>query len=124
MFMGRVVHFEIVADDAERISKFYETVFSWKVQKWDGPIDYWFLMTGDEKEPGIDGAFGMRQNGDDAVVNTIDVSSVDETVKLIEANGGEIVRSKQVVPGVGYLAYFKDTEGNLWGIMQSDTNAK
>lgn len=122
--MGRVVHFEIVADDADRISKFYETVFGWTVQKWDGPIDYWFLMTGDEKEPGIDGAFGMRQSDDDIVVNTIDVSSVDETVKKIEENGGEIVRPKSVIPGVGYLAYFKDTEGNLWGIMQSDSDAK
>ena len=122
--MGRVVHFEIVADDTERISKFYETVFGWTVQKWDGPIDYWFLMTGDEKEPGIDGAFGMRQSADDITVNTIDVDSIDETVERIKKNGGEIVRPKQTIPGVGYLAYFKDTEGNLWGIMQSDTNAK
>ncbi|NHI88055.1 MAG: VOC family protein [Candidatus Thorarchaeota archaeon] len=122
--MGRVVHFEIVADDADRISNFYKTVFGWKVQKWDGPTDYWFLTTGDEKESGIDGAFGIRQSEDDAVVNTIDVSSIDETVKQIEENGGLIVRPKSVIPGVGYLAYFKDTEGNLWGIMQSDANAK
>jgi predicted enzyme related to lactoylglutathione lyase len=122
--MTRVVHFEIVADDAKRISKFYETVFDWKVQKWEGPIDYWFLMTGDEKEPGIDGAFGMRQSPEDVTVNTIDVDDVDKYVKLVEENGGEIVRPKQVIPGVGYLAYFKDTEGNLWGMMHSDSEAK
>jgi len=122
--LGRVIHFEIVADDAERISKFYEQVFGWRVQKWDGPMDYWFLMTGDEKEPGIDGAFGIRQNKDDVTVNTIDVSSVDETIEKIKTNGGEIVRPKQAIPGVGFLAYFRDTEGNLWGIMQNDTNAK
>ncbi|MFX0054371.1 MAG: VOC family protein [Promethearchaeota archaeon] len=122
--MGRVVHFEIVADDAERISKFYKTVFNWKVQKWEGPMDYWFLMTGDEKEPGIDGAFGIRQSPDDVVVNTIDVDDVDKYVKLVEENGGEIVRPKQVIPGVGYLAYFKDTEGNLWGMMKDDPEAK
>jgi predicted enzyme related to lactoylglutathione lyase len=124
MIMPRVVHFEIVADDAERISKFYEKVFDWKVQKWDGPMDYWFLMTGDEKEPGIDGAFGMRQSPDDMTINTIDVDDVDKYVKLVEENGGEIVRSKQVIPGVGYLAYFKDTEGNLWGMMHSDPDAR
>lgn len=122
--MGRVIHFEIVADDAERISKFYEAVFGWEVQKWDGPIDYWFLMTGDENEQGINGAFGMRQSEDDIPVNTIDVESVDDAVKKIEANGGVIVRPKQAIPGVGYLAYFKDTEGNLWGIMQSDSDGK
>jgi hypothetical protein len=122
--MPRVIHFEIVADDAERISKFYENVFGWKVQKWNGPIDYWFLMTGDEKEPGIDGAFGLRHNEDDVSVNTIDVDSVDEAVEKIEQNGGEIVRPKQTIPGVGHLAYFKDTEGNLWGVMESDTTAE
>ncbi|MHA1926826.1 MAG: VOC family protein [Candidatus Thorarchaeota archaeon] len=122
--MPKVVHFEIVADDAKRISKFYEKVFDWKVQKWEGPMDYWFLMTGDEKEPGIDGAFGMRQSPDDVTVNTIDVDDVDKYVKLVEENGGEIVRPKQVIPGVGYLAYFKDTEGNLWGMMHDDPDAK
>lgn len=122
--MGRVVHFEIVADDAERISKFYEKVFDWNVQKWQGPIDYWFLMTGDEKVPGIDGAFGMRQSVEDVTVNTIDVDDIDNYVKRVEKNGGEIVRPKQAIPGVGYLAYFKDTEGNLWAMMQSDSEAK
>ena len=120
--MTRVVHFEIVADDADRITRFYEKVFDWKVQKWEGPMEYWFLMTGDEKDPGIDGAFGMRQSPEDVTVNTIDVDDIDKYVKLVEENGGEIVRPKQVIPGVGYLAYFKDTEGNLWGMMQSDTS--
>lgn len=48
-------------------------------------------MTGDEKESGIDGAFGMRQSDDDVPVNTIDVPSVDEAVKKIEENGGQII---------------------------------
>ena len=122
--MPRVVHFEIVADDAERISKFYQEVFGWTVQKWEGPIEYWFLMTGDEKEPGIDGAFGMRQSEEDAVINTIDVDDVDKYSELVKKNGGEIVRPKQAIPGVGYLAYFKDTEGNLWGMMHRDPDVK
>ncbi len=122
--MPRVVHFEIVADDAERISKFYQNVFGWRVEKWEGPMDYWFLMTGDKEEPGIDGAFGLRQSFEDVTVNTIDVDDVEKYVKLVEENGGEIVRPKEVIPGVGYLAYFKDTEGNLWGMMKDDPNAK
>ncbi len=122
--MGRVIHFEIVADDAERTIKFYENVFGWTVQKWDGPIDYWLITTGDEKEPGIDGAFGMRQSGDDVTVNTIGVLSVDESIKKIEQNGGTIIRPKQSVPGVGYMIYFKDSEGNLWGAMENDPSAK
>lgn len=124
MLMPRVIHFEIPADNAKRISRFYENVFGWTVQKWDGPIDYWFLMTGDQKEAGIDGAFAIRQGPDDIVVNTIGVSSIDDTIKKITKSGGKIIRPKSTIPGVGYVAYFKDTEGNVWGIMQSDMSAK
>jgi hypothetical protein len=122
--MPRVVHFEITAEDAERITKFYEEVFGWKVQKWEGPVDYWFLMTGDKEEPGIDGAFAIRREGKlPNTVNTIDVPSVDEYVAKIKENGGEIIREKIAIPGVGYLAYFKDTEGNMFGIMEDNPEA-
>jgi len=122
--MPRVIHFELIADDADELSQFYENVFGWKVQKWEGPIDYWFLMTGNSEELGIDGAFGLRQSEDDIVINTIDVDDAKKTVKKIEENGGEIVRPVSAVPGVGWLVYFKDTEGNLWGAMQDDPKAK
>lgn len=81
-------------------------------------------MTGNEKEPGIDGGLGKRTEAEPSTVNTIDVSSVDEYVKIIVKNGGSIIRPKMPVPGVGWMAYFKDPEGNLWGIMQTDKNAK
>ncbi|MHA2163755.1 MAG: VOC family protein [Candidatus Thorarchaeota archaeon] len=122
--MPRVIHFELVSDDPERTKKFYEEIFGWKVEKWDGPVDYWLITTGDESEPGINGAFGRRQSPEDSVVNTIGVPDADEYIKKIEANGGKIIRPKSAVPGVGWMAYCEDTEGNLFGIMQNDPNAK
>ncbi|NHJ13870.1 MAG: VOC family protein [Candidatus Thorarchaeota archaeon] len=122
--MPRVIHFEIVSDNADRTRKFYESVFGWAVEKWKGPTDYWFLVTGDHKEPGIDGAFGMRQSTEDSIVNTIDVEDIDKYIELVRANRGKIVRPKSPVPGVGCLAYFRDTEGNLWGMMQNDPGAE
>jgi predicted enzyme related to lactoylglutathione lyase len=121
--LTRVVHFEIISDNPKRTKEFYEEVFDWKVQKWDGPIEYWFLMTGSEDFPGIDGAFGLRQSPDDTVVNTIDVDDLDRYIQLVIENGGEVTRPKTAVPGVGWLAYFKDTEGNIWGMMQDDPSA-
>ena len=118
------MHFEIPVDDVERAERFFSRTFGWKVQKWDGSIDYWFLMTGDSNEQGIDGAFAMRQSEDDPIINTIDVDDAEKVAKKIEENGGEIVRPLSAVPGVGWLIYFKDTEGNLWGAMQDDPNAK
>ncbi|HEX9369497.1 MAG TPA: VOC family protein [Roseiflexaceae bacterium] len=121
--MPRVVHFELAADDPERASKFYSDVFGWKIRKWDGPEDYWLATTGEPGQLGIDGGI-MRRNADmPAVVNTIDVASVDDSVARIEAGGGKVVAPKMAIPGIGYLAYCLDTEGNMFGVMQSDPSA-
>jgi len=122
--MPRLVHFEMNVKDVHKTIAFYEDVFGWKFQKWDGPMDYWLIMTGDEKEPGIDGGLGYEEEGFPKVVNTIDVDNIDDVIKKIESNQGEIVRPKHAVPGVGWLAYFKDSEGVVSGIMQNDANAK
>jgi len=122
--MPRLVHFEMNVKDVHKTIAFYEDVFGWKCKKWDGPMDYWLIMTGDEKEPGIDGGLGFEEEGFPKVVNTIDVDNIDDIIKKIESNGGEIVRPKHAVPGVGWLAYFKDSEGLMFGIMQNDANAK
>ncbi|MHA2393898.1 MAG: VOC family protein [Promethearchaeota archaeon] len=122
--MSRIVHFEMNVKDPEKSIKFYENVFGWKIEKWEGPMDYWLIMTGDENEPGIDGGLAFEQEGFPNVVNTIDVQNIDEVIKSIEKNGGEIIREKQPIPGVGWLAYFKDTEGIITGIMKEDPNAK
>ncbi len=45
--MPRVVHFEIYADQPERAIKFYQDVFGWNFQKWNGPYDYRLVTTGE-----------------------------------------------------------------------------
>lgn len=121
--MPRVIHFEINADKPERAVKFYEKVFGWQISKWKGPVDYWLTKTGDEKEPGINGAITHRMNKE-TTCNTIDVPSIDEFVKKIVVAGGKAVGKKETIPGVGYMIYCTDTEGNTFGIMQSDPKAK
>ena len=127
--MPRVIHFEIHADNPERAAKFYQKTFGWKFSKWDGPMDYWLITTGDDKQPGINGGLLKRQtpvNDDDVIayVCTIDVPSVDEYEKKIKANGGKITMTKSQIPGVGWFASAKDTEGNMFCIMKSDMSAK
>ena len=121
--MPRLVHFEMNVKDVHKAISFYEDVFGWRFEKWDGPMDYWLIMTGDEDEPGIDGGLGYEEEGFPKVVNTIDVDDIDDIIKKIESKGGEIVRPKHAVPRVGWLAYFKDSEGVISGIMQNDPNA-
>jgi hypothetical protein len=70
--------FEIPADDPGRAAKFYDDVFGWKVKKWDGPVDYWLVTTGEDEEPGINGAIITIERGE-MVRDTI---SVDSTMNL------------------------------------------
>ena len=74
--MPRVIHFEIHADDPSRAVKFYTEVFGWKIEKWQGPMDYWLVYTGKE-EPGIDGAIMKREQplrGGDGIVDIEDLA--------------------------------------------------
>lgn len=122
--MPRVIHFDIPADDPVRAQKFYQDVFGWKFDKWNGPMEYWMTKTGDDKQPGINGGLAKRMPGQFGTTNTIDVPSVDEFAKKIQSNGGKIIMPKMPIQGVGYFAQCQDTEGNIFGIIQMDQNAK
>lgn len=126
--MPRVVHFEIHADDPKRAVAFYEDVFGWESQAWGEDQSYWLVMTGPDDEPGINGGILQREAGTqgDAVtgfVCTVDVPSLDEYVARVTENGGSIAMPKMPVSDVGWLAYCKDTEGNLFGLMEADSDA-
>lgn len=121
--MPQVVHFEIHSANPQAAVKFYTDTFDWKISKWDGPMDYWLVSTGEGD--GIDGGIVRRQGpGPEAAapvngyVCTIVVDSLDRTVETIAANGGTIAVEKHEVPAIGLLAYFKDPDGNLFGALQ------
>jgi len=122
--MPKIVHFEINAENPLRAKNFYENVFDWKVEKWEGPMEYWVISAGEEDEEGINGGLQKRENKDDQIFNYVGVESVDKTLKKIKENGGEILKPKSPIPGVGYYAFFKDTEGNRLGIMEEDETVK
>ena len=128
--MGRVVHFEIHAADPERAIAFYRELFGWEFKKWEGPMPYWLITTGGAGEPGIDGGLVQRQGGaptDGQAVNayvcTVDVRSVDESMSAMQKLHGTVALPKMAIPGIGWLAYAKDPEGNIFGMMQSDPTA-
>ncbi|WKY47630.1 VOC family protein [Eubacteriaceae bacterium ES3] len=117
--MSSIIHFELCADQPERAVKFYEEVFDWQISNWGGPGDYWLVTTHEESEPGINGAIKKRDQPSERTINTIEVASFDEFAEKIKAAGGTVLSPKQTIPGVGYFAYCKDTEDNLFGIMES-----
>jgi predicted enzyme related to lactoylglutathione lyase len=121
--MNRFTHFEFATPDREKTAAFYRAVFGWKVEKWEGPVDYWLVTTGDEKTLGING--GLMEAGGEfhGTVNTVEVPDIDAVIAKVKANGGTIIFEKSPVPGVGQLAYFKDNAGIVVGILQPDPNA-
>lgn len=121
--MNRPIHFEISVQDAKKLIPFYQQVFNWKIEKWEGPIDYWLVSTGKEDEPGLDGAIMLQENQFPPTVLVVDVEEIDPVLEKVIENGGEIVLPKNPVPGVGYAAYFKDPQGVTMGVFQSDRTA-
>ena len=128
--MSKVIHFEIHAQNPERAIKFYSYVFGWTFQKWD-LMDYWTLTAGADKEVGINGGLVLRKGEEpkemaalNAFVCTIHTDSVDQTIRNATAAGGQVALAKMPVPGIGWLAYLRDTEGNIFGIMHNDNDAK
>jgi predicted enzyme related to lactoylglutathione lyase len=116
--MNRFTHFELVTDDYEKTAAFYRNVFGWQVQKWDGPVEYWLVTSGDTNTPGINGGLMKAGGPFSGTVNTLEVEDIDAALARVKANGGQIVFDKDLVPGVGTLAYVKDNAGIIIGIMQ------
>ncbi len=121
--MPRPVHFEIHADDVQRAVKFYGDLFGWKAETWEGPMEYWLVTTGDDSEPGINGAIMKRPDPEARGVNYINVDSIERFTEKAQGSGGSIVMPKMAIPGVGYVAMCKDTEGNDFGLFQDDPSA-
>jgi predicted enzyme related to lactoylglutathione lyase len=126
--MARVIHFEIQAENPERAIKFYQQMFGWEFSKWEGPQPYWLIKTGPDGQPGINGGMLPRRGDIDgqaviAYVCTVDTASLDDSLAKAQRSGGTQVVPKMPIPGVGWLAYCKDTEGNIFGMMQPDPKA-
>ncbi|MEX1002372.1 MAG: VOC family protein [Crocinitomicaceae bacterium] len=120
---NRVTHFEIPCDDPITTVKFFKTVFGWTFEKY-GEYDYWFATTGDDDQSGINGAVTKRQNPGQPIANSITVKDIDKKAKEIERAGGQVVVPKTAVKNTGWIAFFKDPDGNIHGIWEEDKNAK
>jgi uncharacterized protein len=122
--MGRPSHFEITADDPERAAAFYRKAFGWEFNDWGGPFKYLLATTGPKDQIGIDGAIMPRHDTKQAVINTISVDTWEEGARAVKEAGGKVLGDKQAVPGQGYFAYCRDTEGNVFGIFEANPAAK
>jgi len=110
-----IVHFEIPADDLQRAKKFYERALGWKISDpWK--MNYFLVETKEKGQEGINGGLMQRKMAGRPFMNYLAVDSIDASCKKVENAGGVVVLPKQeIAPGMGWIAAFKDTEGNIMG---------
>jgi predicted enzyme related to lactoylglutathione lyase len=94
-----------------------------------GPFEYYGVRTTETGEngmptgPGVNGGICRKMNPGQVPTNYVGVQDIEaHTLKLVEA-GGTVILPKMPVPGMGWLAQFTDTEGNIIALWQSDMNA-
>jgi uncharacterized protein len=115
--MMRPVHFEILADNPEKVAQFYRSVLGWDINTWGGSPPYWLVTTGPDGTPGINGGI-MKREFPQAVINTIAVESLNDVIARVEKAGGTIVLGPNEIPGIGTHYYVADPEGNMFGLLQ------
>jgi uncharacterized protein len=115
---GRLVHFEIGAENADRAQGFWSGVFGWEVGAPMSPeMDYRMFQTSDQQGGAI---FPSDDVGTLRVY--FDTEDIDATRAKIQELGGQ-AEEKMPVPGYGWFASCRDTEGNAFSLWQSDESA-
>jgi predicted enzyme related to lactoylglutathione lyase len=121
--MARVIHFDLMSEQPDKLAEFCVQAFGWNVVKWDGPMEYWLAGTGDRSKPGIDGGIG-RGKPVDQVVLTLDAADLDAAITRAVTAGAKVAQPRGPIRGVGWYAAVQAPDGNLFGLMQDDPAAK
>jgi hypothetical protein len=116
--MSKVVHFEIPADDTNRAKEFWSGIFGIEWQSYDGPVEYYMFSNDDQQS----GGGLMPRNGQNGLTIYFAVEDLDAAREKVQQMGGS-VEEKSPVPGMGWFAHAKDTEGNSFSMWQNDENA-
>ena len=127
--MNPVVHFEMPAEDKERMSGFYTKAFGWQTKQLGPEMGEYVLVTTTEvddkmmpKKPGeINGGFFQKTDDKPAQYPSvvIQVDDIKESMKKVERAGGKVLGEPMEIPDVGWYVSFFDTEGNRVSMMQT-----
>ena len=127
MSKNRVVHFEIGAEDPEKLAEYYKKAFGWEINQW---ADSGYFMVGKEEDRAEGAIFGgiMKRYEKEKTINTIEVEDLDKAIADVESNGGTIVKPKASMPlgedEVMWWCYAEDPQGNIFGLMQMVKHSK
>jgi predicted enzyme related to lactoylglutathione lyase len=126
--MNSVVHFEMPAEDRQRMSAFYGSAFGWQTQQLGPEMGDYVVVTttelGEDRwpvKPGrINGGFHDKTKDASAPSIVIGVEDIRESMKKVEAAGGKVLGEPGQIPGIGLYVSFIDTEGNRCSMLQPE----
>ncbi|MHB8781013.1 MAG: VOC family protein [Candidatus Geothermincolia bacterium] len=118
---GELVHFDIPADDPEKLASFYSNVMGWRIEAPQAEYgDYRLISMPGE---GIGGGLYKRTEPQQTPLNYFDVENIEAAVQSVTDNGGTVIVEKMPVPKMGYFALCLDPDGNAFGFWLTDENA-
>jgi len=120
--MHRVTKFDVPATTPLKSIAFYNHVFGWTFQPSKGHTK-WTARVESSEHQIFGNPFMRKAKSAQSLTNAIEVPNVEHTLVNIRKEGGEVIVPKFPVPGIGWMAYFKDLEQNIFGIMQNDKMA-
>jgi predicted enzyme related to lactoylglutathione lyase len=115
---GKLVHFEVPAQDTSRALSFYGEMFGWQFESYPGPTEYHMTRTSEDQGGAISGS----SDGDSGIFVYFDVDDIRASGARVKELGGEADEASPV-PNMGWFARCKDTEGNPFGLWQTDPSA-
>jgi predicted enzyme related to lactoylglutathione lyase len=115
----KIVHWELMGPDGDKLSKFYSDLFDWNPQAYPG-FDSYNGVGADEA--GLGGAVGQGGESMPSYLTFyVEVASIDEHLAKVATAGGQTVVPRTVIPGMVTFAQFRDIAGNLVGLVESET---
>jgi predicted enzyme related to lactoylglutathione lyase len=115
---GKVVHVEIGAADADRAQGFWSGVFGWEVGPPMSPeMDYRMFQSAEDQGGAI-----LASDNPGTITVYFDTDDIDASLAKVGELGGQ-AGDKTPVPGYGWFAACRDTEGNAFSLWQVDAEA-
>lgn len=114
-------YFEIPVDDLERAMKFYSYVLGCEFSKDVIHGNEMAFFPFDNKAQGITGALAKGEIYRPSVSGTLiylATADIEQALKRVTEKGGETLFPKTEVPNYGWVAEFKDSEGNRTALFQ------
>ena len=126
--MNPVVHFEMPAENKNRMAEFYAKAFGWKAQFLGPEMGNYVVVSTTESDkdgrPKTAGTIngGFFQKTEDSVLQSITlvvgVGDINESMKKVKEAGGTVIGEPMLIPGIGLYVPFIDSEGNRLSMLQ------